>query len=218
MLVALLVLPRGVLGRHPVAVASGIQRGHVDLRLALDHDLGEVAAGASGRRDAEGEAFGQPHVAQPGGGAKKRVPVRRVADRAVEVVLEARRFRRRNPVDHRHVFLLDPVEIEREEVGAEAFGNVVEKPRGRAALVGAENPPSALLANVPLGVRVAQHGVLGIRFAPLDERGVGLGHDVLVLDRNRGNADAEQPGGSLRMVAGRDYDVLGMDGFAFAGG
>jgi hypothetical protein len=110
----------------------GSRRGHVDLGLALDHHLREVVAGAAGGGDAEGKALGQPHVAQARRGADQRVAVGRVADRAVVVVLQPHRLRGRDAVDHRHVFLLDPLEVEREEVGAEALGHVVEEARGRA--------------------------------------------------------------------------------------
>ena len=91
--VALLVLARGVLGGHPGAEALGVERGHVDLGLARGHHLREVVAGAAGGGDAEGEALGEPEVAQARRRADQRVAVGGVADRAVEVVLEARRSR-----------------------------------------------------------------------------------------------------------------------------
>ena len=91
-------------------------------------------------------------------------------------------------MDDGHVLGLDPLEVEREEVGAEAVGHAVLEAGRGALLVGAEDPAAALLADVPLGVGVAQHRVLGVGLAPLDQRRVGLGDDVLVLDRDRRDA------------------------------
>ena len=121
-------------------------------------------------------------------------------------------------MDHRQVLGLDPLEVEREEVGAEAVGDrVLEAGRG-AVLVGAEDPAAALLADVPARVGVAQDRVLGVGLAERDERRVGLGDDILVLDRDRRDADAEQPGGALGVVAGGGDDVLGADLEGLVGG
>jgi hypothetical protein len=68
------------------------------------------------------KALGQPHVAQAGRRADQRVAVGGIADRAVVIVLQAHGFRRGDPVDEGHVFLLDPFKVEGEEVGAEVSG------------------------------------------------------------------------------------------------
>ncbi|MPL89866.1 hypothetical protein SDC9_35908 [bioreactor metagenome] len=218
-LIALLVLARGIFGGHPAAVALRVEARHVDLGLALGHQLGQVMAGAARGGDAEAEALGQPHVAQPRRRADQRVAVGGVADRAVEVVLEPHRLGGRQTVDEGHVFVLDPLEVELEQVGAEAVRHVIEEARGGVALVGAEDPAAAFLAHIPQRVGIAQHRVFGVaRGAPGDQRRVGLGHDILVLDRNRRDLDAQKPCGALRVVAGRSHHMLGphLDEFARA--
>ena len=216
--VAFLVLAGGVFGGHPAAEALGVEGGHVDLGLALGHQLGKVVAGAARCGDAEGEALRQPHVAQAGGRADQRVAVGGVADRAVVVVLEAHGLGRGNPVDEGHVFLLDPFEVEGEEVGAEAVGDAVLEAGRGALLIGAEDPAAAFLAHIPLGVRVAQDRVLRVGLAPFDQRGVGLGHDILVFDHDGGGLDAEEFCRALGVVAGGGDDMLGGDVEAVVGG
>ena len=209
--VALLVLPRRILGGDPRAVALRVERRHVDLGLALDHHLREIVPGPARRGDPERETLRQPQVAQARRRPDQRVAVRRVADRPVEVVLQPHRLRRRKPVDHRHVLLLDPLQVQREEIGPEALRHRVREPRRGALLVRPEDPAATLLADVPLRVGVAQHRVLGVALAPLDERRVRLGDDILVLHRDRRNLDAEEPRGALGVVAGGGDDMLGAD-------
>ena len=219
MLIGLLVLARRIFGGDPAAETLGIEAGHVDLGLALHHQLGEIMARAARRRDAEAEALGEPHVAKPRRRADQRVAIGGVADGAVEIVLEAHRFRRRDAMDEGHVFLFDPLQIEREEIGAEAVGHAVEETRGRALLVGAEDPAAALLAHIPFRIRIAQHRVLGIaRRAPFHKRRIWLGDDILMLNRDRRALDAEQPRCALGVVAGGRHHMLGADLEGFFGG
>ena len=114
-------------------------------------------------------------------------------------------------MDHRHVFLLDPLQIEREEVGAEAFGHIIGKPRRRAFLVGSEDPAATFLADIPFRIRIAQNRVFRHRLAIFNQRRVGLGHDILMLNRDGGDLDPQKPRGALRMVAGGGHDMLGRD-------
>ena len=53
-----------------------------------------------------------------------------------------------------------PVEIAGEELFAELTGDPIGEARGRAPLVGAEDPAHALLAQIVGRVRFAQHGKL----------------------------------------------------------
>ena len=212
MLIAFLVLFRRVFGGHPAAETARIKRRHVDLGLARRHHLGKVMADAAGSGDAKGKALGQPHVAQARRGTDQRVAVGRVADRAVEIVFQPHGFRGRNPVDHRHVFFLDPLQIQREQVGAEGFRHIVKETRRGVALIRAKDPAAALFADIPFRIGVAQNGVFGVAGgAPCDQRRVRLGHDILMLDGDRGDLDAQQTRGALRVVAGGGHDMFGMD-------
>ncbi len=121
-------------------------------------------------------------------------------------------------MEEAHIFRLDPVEVEREEVGPEAFGHAMREAGGRALLIGPEDPAAALLARVPMRVGVAEDGVLRPVFAERGERRVGPGHDVLVLDRDRRELQPEEPGGALGMVAGGGDDMLGGDLHPLVGG
>ena len=107
--VGLFILAGGEFGGHPVAVALGVERCHIDLRLTFDHELREIIAGAARCGDPERKAFGQPHVAQAGRRTHQRVAIGRVADRPVEIVLQTAVLRRGDAVVHGHVLILDPV-------------------------------------------------------------------------------------------------------------
>ena len=215
--IAFLVLLHRVFGGHPRAVALGIKAGHVDLGLAFDHQLGKVVASAARRRDPERKAFRQPHVSQARSRTEERVAVGRVADRAVIIVLQPDLFRGRDSVDEGHVFFFDPLQIEREEVGAEAVGATVFEPRGGVFLVRAKDPAAAFLAHVPLRIRVAQDRMLGVVFAPCDQCWVGFGDDVLMLNRNGRDLDAEKLCSALGMVARGGHDMFGTDRDLFVG-
>ena len=215
--VAFLVLARGVFGGHPIAVALGVQRGHVDLGLAIHHHLGKVVPRAARRRDAEGEAFCDPHVAQAGNRADQWVAVGGIADWAVEIVLQAHGFGRGNPVDHRHVFRFDPLQIQGEEVGAEAVGDGIFKPRRSAVFVGAKDPAAALFADIPFGVGIAQDRVFAVGLAVFLQHRIGFGHDILVFDRNGRDLDAQKFRRTLGVVAGGGDDMFGVDVIGLCG-
>ena len=188
--VGFLVLRDGVFGRHPAAEPFRVERGHVDLCLALDHQLREVVPRPACRRDSKGKAFGQPHISQARRRTDQRIAIRSVADRPVEIVLQPDLLGGRQAVDHRQILLLDPVEIQREEVGAETLRHAIGEARRRAALIGAEDPAAPFLAHVPFCVGVAQHGMFrAARLTVGDERGVGFGYDELMLHRDRRRLD-----------------------------
>ncbi len=218
MAIRLLVLAAGVLRRDPRPEASRVEAGHVDLGLALHHHLRQVVARPASGRDAEGEPLGEPHVAQARRGADQGIAVGGVADGAVEVGLQPDLLAAGDAVDEALVLHLDPLEVEREEVGAKALGDAVGEAGGGAALVRAEDPAAALLADVPFGVGVAQDGVLGVVLPPGLQPGVRFRDDVLVLDRDGGDLDAEERAGALGVVAGGCDDVLGGDLDGLVGG
>mmetsp|Transcript_22828 Transcript_22828/g.38000 ORF Transcript_22828/g.38000 Transcript_22828/m.38000 type:complete len:667 (+) Transcript_22828:1126-3126(+) len=214
--VAFFVLARGELGGHPVAVAFGIQRGHVDLRLALDHHLGKVIPRATRRGDAKAKPFSQPHIAQTRRRTDQRIAIGRIANRPVEIVLKTAFFTRRHPVDHRHILLFDPLQIKLEEVRSETVGHTIFKARRRVFLVNTQDPAAALFADIGLRIRVPNNRMFGIAFgAEPHQFRVLLHHDELMLHRDRGHFDAQHFGRALRVVSrssdhmfGGDHDLL----------
>ena len=115
-------------------------------------------------------------------------------------------------MDHGHVFLFDPLQIQREEIGAETVGHTEFEARRRVPLVGAQNPAAAFLAHIPFRIGIAQHGMLQpARLAVGDQRRIRLSHDELMLDRNRGRFDPQKPRRALRVIARGGHDMFGGD-------
>ena len=114
-------------------------------------------------------------------------------------------------MDHAHVFLFDPLQIEREKIGAEAFGHAVFETGRRAIFIGPQDPAATLFADIPFRIGIAQHGMLAIGLAPFHQRRVGLGHDILVLHRDGGDLDAQKLRRALGMVAGGGHHMLCRD-------
>ena len=211
-LIGLFVLARGIFGGHPVAIAFGVQRRHVDLGLALDHHLRKVVARAPRSCDPEREPFGQPHIAQPGCRTDQRVAVGRIADRPVEIVLEAGVRTRRDAVGHGHILIRDPVQIQREKIGPEAVRHPIFEPCRRAALVDAQNPAAPLFAGVGFIVGVTHNRMLRIAVgAPFDQLGVLIHHDKRMFNRNGRHLDAQHLGGALCVVAAGGNNMFGSD-------
>ena len=83
---------------------------------------------------------------------------------------------------------------------------------GRARLVRPEQQPAILLAHVPGRIGLAQHAHLGQAAAlALTDRRVRLGDDILVLDRDDRDVEAEHRAGLAHEIAGRGDDVLAGD-------
>ena len=76
-------------------------------------------------------------------------------------------------------------------------------------LIRAKYPSAALLAHIPLGVRISQYRMLAVGLPPFDQLLVRISDNVLVLYRYRRHLDPEQPCGALRVVPGRHDHVLG---------
>ncbi len=60
-------------------------------------------------------------------------------------------------------------------------------------------------------------GCCGLDLAPFDQRRIGLGDDILMLDRDRRDVDPQQPRGALGMVAGGGDHMFGRDFKGFLG-
>ena len=216
--IAFLVFLRRIFRRHPGAIAFGIKARHVNLGLALDHHLRQIITCPPSGRDAKGKALGQPHIRQPRRRPHQRVAIGRVTDRPVIIVLEPDRLGRRNPVDHGHIFLFDPLQIERKEVGPKAFGHRIFKPRRRPLLIRPQDPAPPFLAHIPFGIGIAQNRMLGVRLAPVHQGRVRLGHDILMLDRNGRDLDPKHLSRPLCMIARGRHHMFGMDHHLLARG
>ena len=211
MLVGLFVLDLREVLRDD-AEAPRIDADHVDGRLAVDDPLGELPAGAAGRRDAEAVAFGEPEILQAESRADHRVAVRRIGDRAVDDVLDAGILEARHPVHGGLDMGHEPVEVAGEQVFLEALRHAVDEAGRRVALVGPENPAHALLAQIVGGVGFPEHGKFRVTgFPVLLQHGIDVGDDILVLDRDCRNFETDHPGRSAGIVAGRAHDMLAAD-------
>ena len=112
-------------------------------------------------------------------------------------------------MDHRHVFFFDPVKIKRKQIGPKAVGHAMLETGRRVLFIGAEDPATTLFAHIPFGIRIPQNRVLGVGLAVFHQRRVRLGHDELMLDRDRRHLDPQQLGGALRMISRRRHHMLG---------
>ena len=201
-LVGFLVFDLGeVLRDH--AKAPGVDADHIDGRLALDDPFGDLPAGAAGRGNTKAVALGNPEIRQPEGRTNHRISIRRVRDRAVDDVLDARVLEGRHPVDRRLDMRHQALQVSREKILLEARGHAIGETGRRALLIGAEDPAHALLAEVVRGIGLAQHRQFRVAgLAILLQHGVDIGDDILVFDRNRGDLQADHLGRRARVVAG----------------
>ena len=107
---------------------------------------------------------------------------------------------------------LQPVHVRRQQLLAEALGNAVDGPGRRALLVGAEDEALALLAHVVGGVALAEHREFRqALLLALLQFGRRLGDEILVLDGDDGDVEADHGGGLARPGAGGGDDMLAGD-------
>ena len=212
-LVDLQRLGAGVGGVAVRGEAARIERPEVPLALALGHDVGDGLAGAAALHDAEGEGAAEVEPAQIQarleGRPDQRVAVRRVGDRAVHHALHAGLAQQRHAADRQLDVALQPLQVVGEELGDEAGRDARVPDRdGAFLLVGPEQQPVALLAQVVGIVRVAQQREFRPRAGQLRQP---LGHQVLVLQRDDGQALANQRRHLAGTVARGVDDDLGLD-------
>ena len=190
--VGLLVLDRGVVLVGIGTEAAGVDRQHVDGGLAVCDPARELPAGAARSGDAEAEALGQPEVGEAIGRADEGVAVRRVGDRAVDAVLDPSAAEHRHPVDRGLDMGLQAVHIRRQQLLAKALRHAVHRPGRRILLVGPEDQALALFAHVVGGIALPEHRhlrqALGLALFKLRN---GVGHEILVLHRDRRQVEAD---------------------------
>ena len=122
-------------------------------------------------------------------------------------------------MDHRHIFLFDPFEIEGEEIGAETVGHAIGKPRRGIAFIGAKDPAAALFTHIPFRIGIAQHGMFGPAVLAIGhKRRIRFGHDELMFHRNGRDLDPQQFRSALRMVSGRRHHMFCRDDDLFVRG
>ena len=210
--VGFLVLHLEVAARGVRPEAARIDAHHVDGGHALDDPFGELPASAARRRHAERVALVEPEVLHIPRRADDRRAVRRVGDGAVVHLLDAGLAERRHARDGGFDVRGEAVEIFLEQLVLAVLRRAVDVAARRALLVGAEKQAAVLLAHVPRGVALAQHAHLRQPLPPaLDDQGVRLGDDVLVLDGDDGDIEAHHLAGLAGEVAGGRDDMLARD-------
>ena len=201
-----------------VAVPGDIHRPDVHPGVAV------IAGGHPGRQgEADAAALRQPghHAArdpvapQAPNRPDERVAVRREREGTVDDLPQAGVAHRRVVLERDVELGRDPVEVGLEELGPEVPRRLPRAPRDRRLLVGAQEHPAALLADVDLAGEVERHRHLlaGLR----DVRG-DLGHvdgeQVHVLHGEDRQLDADHPADLAGpQSAGVDH-VLGVDRIA----
>ena len=171
--------------RRVTAESSRIDGQRVHRRGAVDHPVGEEASGAAALHHPHARPGQHPGVVEPEGRPDERVRVRRERDRTVHDGLDAGPRERRHPFHGQRRDGLDPVQLRRQQLHAELRRHAVHAPRAAVRLVGTEDEPVALLAQVPALLRVADDRQLRLpgRSALGDLRDPG-GDQVLVQHRD----------------------------------
>ena len=118
-------------------------------------------------------------------------------------------FRRRQAVDERHIFALDPFQIQREQIGAETVRHAVFKPRRCALFVWPQNPAATFFAHIPFGIGITQNRVFRVGLAVVHQRRIGFGDDILMFHHHRRRLDPKQLRRALGMVPRCRYHMLG---------
>ena len=210
--IGFLVLGLEVAPRRVGAETTGIDTHHIDRGFTLDDPLGELPARATRCCDAEGMSFVQPEVPPVPGGADDRRTVGRIGDGAVIDLLDAHLAKGWHARDRGFNVRGEPVEVFLEELVFALVRRAVHVAAGCPMLVRPKQQATVFLTHVPGGIRLAQNAHFGhaLGLALLDER-MGLGHDVLVLDGNHRNIEANHRARLARKVAGGGNDVLAGD-------
>jgi hypothetical protein len=191
--VGFLVFELGVALVGVGAEAARVHGHHVDAGFALHDPLGELPTGTAGSGDAEAVTLVHPVVLEPVGRADHRTAVGGVGNRPVDHVLDPHFAEDRHPLDGRLDVGLQTVQVAGEEVLAEGLRHPVHEASRRALLVGTEDQALALFAHVVGGIGFAQHRHLGQPLlVALDQCRVGLGDDVLMLDRDHRQVETRQ--------------------------
>ena len=115
-------------------------------------------------------------------------------------------------MNHRHILLFNPLQSEREKVGAEAVWHPMFKARRGFFFINPKDPPTALLAHIALRIGVADHRVLRVALSAVGhQRRILLQDDKLMLNRNGWNFDAQHFCCALRMIARGGDHMLSCD-------
>ena len=167
------------------AEPPGIDCQRVHRRCAVDHPVGEEAAGAPAFHHPHARPRAQPRAVEAEGRTNKRIRVGRERDRPVHNRLDAGGRKRGHPLHGHRDDGLDPLQIRRQQLHAELRWNAVHTPRASVRFVGTDDEAVAFLAQVPAFLRVADHRELRLPSCRTggDLRHVG-GDQVLVQHRH----------------------------------
>ena len=201
--VGFLVLRLQVGAGGVVAETARVDAEHVDGRLAFDDPLGQLPPGAPRRGDAETVPLVQPEVRQAPGRADDRAAVRRVRDGAIEDLLHAEFGERRHAANGGLDVRREAIQIRVEQLVLALRVRPVQIAGRRAFLVRAEQQAARFLAHVPRSVGFPQHAHFrqAGAMAGLNVR-MRFGDDVLVLNRQHRNVEADERSGAAGEVAG----------------
>ena len=190
--------------------STRVERPQVPLRLAFQNPVCEELARAARLHDAEREDAGFEDVWHAWRRTDQGVAVGRVGDRAVDHLLDACRAEDRHAANCLGDIALQPVEVVRKELKREGRRHrfAAAPMRRRLPLVGAEQQPVPLLAQVVAVVRVAQERQFSLAPRELADR---VGDEVLVGHRHARDIPPVEAADLGRTVACRVDDRLARD-------
>ena len=184
--------------------AAHVQRPQIEARRSFDDPFRHHAARPAAGGDAVEEARGDIGVVQLRRLSHDEIGIGGIGDRPVDELAHADLLKDRRAPCRQHRELLETVEIARQQLAGEILGDagLAEGPGVR--LIAADGDPAHLGLVVDQQVRIAQgrHVLRHVR-----DR---IGHQILMLQRQRGHAHAGHPADLSAPHAGPiDQDLAG---------
>ena len=196
----------------PVAEPGDVHSPDVELGVARCHPVGQGEPDAAALGQAGHHRARDPAVADPPDRPDERVAVGRERERPVDHPLDPRRRHRRVVLEGDLQRGCDAVEVRWQQLLVEGPRRDLRRPRHAGLLVGAQEHPALLLADVDLALEVEGHRQLVSAFGL--ERGNlvhVVGHEVHVLHAEDGELEPDHPPDLTRPQPAGVHDVLGVD-------
>jgi hypothetical protein len=202
----------GVAQRRPFAEAGYIHAPDVSAGIAVHHPVRQRQANAAALAEPGHDGAGGPVVGQAPDRPDQRVAVRREGEGAVDDLLDAGVFHRREMAEPDFQRRRDAVEIGRQQLMAEIPRGVDRRPGLAGLLVGAEQDAGALLAGVDLALEIddANQFAAGLR-VELQHLGHFLGQEIHVLHGENRQFETDHAAHFARPEAAGIDDVVGLD-------